>query len=550
MDSSNSEPSLTKGQAQWGLAFRILGVLCFTLALDCGAIFSQTLPALDAAGLDLDAILFHRQDSQTFTSPFLEWENLGRFRLTTEYSRTPSLQKNGLDTATVRQVQEIQTLYLSVGSQADLKLGRYHKEDIYYYRDPKNYSANLKTQQHSIPFGTLYHVLNSNEPGSKLDLLLDFRAVTMLDYTLGFCWSRFGNLEKAGATRFEFLQTFRDARDEFQFEDLRAEGSGEHVKGTYNASYQSSSLQTESRLGPGIWAGRAIYAWSSPNRPQTEYSFTDSSQSLILGASFRGRSHLGYLGYTYGEGQIRTSGLRIPPGSEGSKRFHYALIQTSFQELRAESTPYSLLPHSASSMELAASEYTLHSTPSPQAFSNHKETLSYNRLGLSFIADVYGGFSRSGELIRMDGSLRQLELMPKHIHRISCLRFELAVPVVLSFIDFNFIGETHTEGPFSTQIDRTYQFGKTGSILSVTPRLTGEWDLAIWGERKIKLEGKVAQVLFLWSEIVDKPGTSSSAAGNGSGLGSGKGPGGLDRVSNYPIFENGFFGALSLTLDY
>lgn len=542
MDSSNSESVLNQSQAQWGLAFRFLWVFCFAFTLDCKAIFSQPIQVLDAAGLDLEAILLHRHDPMDSTSLFLEWENLGRLRLTTEYSRTPSIQKNGLNTATVRSEQEKQTLYLSVGSQAEVKLGRYWKDNIFRYRDPEQYSAKLKSQQNEILFGTLYHFLNPNEPGPKLDLLLDFRAVTLLDYTLGFCWSRFGNLEKSGETRLEFLQTFRDARDEFQFEDLRPAGSGERVQGTYNASYQSSSFQAEGRRGPGIWAGRAVYSWSRPNRPQTEYSFTDSSQSLIMGASFRGGSHLSYLGYSYGEGQIRTFGLRIPPGSEGSKRFHYGFIQTSFQELRAESAPYFLLPHSSSSMGLAASEYTLHSTPSPEAFSNHKETLSYNRLGLSFIADVYGGFSRSGELIRMDGSVRQLEWKLKHIQWISSLCLEFSAPLILSLADFDLKGETRTHGPFSTQIDRTYRFGKIGSILSVTPRLTGEWDLDTWGEGKLKLGGKVAQVLFLWSDLADKQGTSSKGGGIGEGA--------LDPGSTYPIFENGFFGELSLTLEY
>jgi hypothetical protein len=228
----------------------------------------------------------------------------------------------------------------------------------------------------------------------------------------------------------------------------------------------------------------------------------------------------------------------VPPGSEGSKRFHYALSSHSLQELRMASASRVLLPNSSTSLGMAGSYYSFQSQPPVDAMVQHKETLSYNRLGLSFIADMYGGFSRNGELIRLNGAVGQVEVSPRHEQRISTLRVALTLPLVFTWLDAALAGETHTQGLFSTDVDRVYGMAKRGRVLSLTPRLTGEWQVYTWGQAELKIGAKASQSLFLWNDVANTNGTPAHQ------------PPGSKQQSEYPPLANGFLGELSMALDF
>ncbi len=525
-----------------GIAFGLM----LGLGLGPAPAQAQTLPVLDGAGVDADALVFHRQEPAFFNSAFSEWMNLGALRLASSSTWTPTLKNTGTESVTLRSYQESQTLYLALGTWADLKLGRYTMYSTYAFRDSAAYAAQLQSDRHGYPVGVLYHLLKQDMQGTHFDLLLDFKAVEKLEYHLGFQWSRPDVVGQSRYFSLECLHTYRDASDPFLFADLRPSGTKEQLSGTYNARYQSLSALSETRLGPGIWGASALYTWSQPKLPKGEYGFTDSSQSLKLGLQFKGTRKLPSLWYAYTEGRTRTSGIRVPPGSEGSKRFHYALSSHTLQELRMESHRHEWIPKVSSSVGLAGSYFSLQSEPSQSAIDQHKETLSYNRLGLSFIADMYGGFSRSGELIGLNGKIEQLELVTHHELHLSTLRLLLDLPIILTYMDASMHGETHTQGLFTTSVDRVYDFGKTGRILSLTPRLKGEWQVGTLGQGKLKMGAKASQAIFLWNDVENRPGTSSNPAKPSDP------PKATASTStaDYPPLSNGFLGEISMALDF
>jgi hypothetical protein len=513
-----------------------------------GASFGQTPRFFDNAGLDPEVLFLHRKERVFYDSPFSEWDSLGQGRLQAHINYSPTLQKNSSDSATLRTTEELQMAYIALGSQACVKFGRSRKNSLYRISDSASYVADLKSQVEEFPVGILYHLLNPIQHGSQFDLLMDIHGLKLLDYTMGFRWNRPMPSLRSRGLSFEFLHTFSDIADPFHIVDLRPAGSGENVFGTFNTHYQGASMIAEIPLGDNLWTGSADYRWSRPDMAKSEYSFTDSSQSLRLGMAFTGPPPLAKIWYAYQEARVRTTGRRIPPGSSGSKRFHYALTSTSLHEMRIASTRRDFYSNSSTSMEIAGNWNSFNSTPPDEAINQHKETLSYNRLGLSFIADVYGGFARSAELVTIQGEMRQLELTPRHEQRLPWLRLELSAPMSLTWFDFSLDGESRTQELFATHVDRTYVYGRTGRILSVTPRLTVDGNLPPWGSAKLKLKAKVGQTLLLWNDITNTyPSPSAPPGGPGNG---GPSVSVSPREAVYPAWANGFLGELTVALDY
>ncbi len=516
--------------------------------------FAQAPLILEDADFSPDAIFLHRTENIFFASPFTEWENIRRLRLVADYDWTPTLDKTGSQSATLRAYEESQTLYYAIAPQADLKLARRDYRSDFTLKDSAAYVLGMHSRRFGFPFGALYHLVPQTKAGGRLDLLVDFHAVDHLEYTLGFDWMQAPGSFHSGGIRWQFSTTFRDGSEQVDFQDNRPKGTGEKVQADFYSRLQSTSSQLEIPMGTGVLALCARYTSSKPTLPRSEYNLTDSSQTLRLGLAYRIPQSLGSVWYAYEEGQARTIGLRVPPGSEGTKRFHYALTGTSLQEARFESRTWSLLRQGLSSLSLGGNSLTLRSSPPADAIDERKETLSYNRLGLSYIADIYGGFSRNGELVTTRGSLRQIEGTARHIQEFRGWRMDLALPMALSWIDFDLDGQTVDQGVFSTTVDRTYAYGRSGRILSVTPRLSVEWATPLWGNGILKLGGKVSQFLLMWDDVrnnrvaandpTKKPTDPSTYPG---GIPS---PGTPVVRPTFPAGSNGFLGQLTCALDF
>ena len=357
--------------------------------------------------------------------------------------------------------------------------------------------------------------------------------------------------------RLEYVLNRQDVDEPFSVENLDTSGNGEKVEGAYRARTASHRVSAELPLAGGSLALSGAYAEGTPWRPRREYWFSDSSRRVEAAGRYardmgKGSGRDGGWGIwsahaSFREAEAISLGRRIPPGSEGTKRFHYARnhgrdfaaglgrdpappVGGLFGWLSGRE-PYGL------SLGAEVRDYAWTSTPSSDALDARSETLSYNRLGLSFIANLYGGLFKESELV--SGSIRA-SAWEAH----GGWRFGIPLPsalggrsrplsaaagVSLYRTDFRMEWEGRSLSQRLLSVDTSAAYGseRNGRLIGATPRLEAEWN-----QGRFRIGVSASQVIPLIFE------TDAPESG-------GRGPG-----SRYPPFRNGFTAALRLEAGY
>jgi hypothetical protein len=169
--------------------------------------------------------------------------------------------------------------------------------------------------------------------------------------------------------------------------------------------------------------------------------------------------------------------------------------------------------------------------PHPEAYSERKETLSYNRLESSFLASVYGGFQNSFELAAARLALHRLAFIPKLGWNQSGWGLEAALPLAWMDLQVRFRDETITRSLFSSVVERTVAWDMRGPIAMAAPTLGarlgfGSWELAI----------RAAKAVPVWERLRISPQGGEGATG-GEG-------------AEYPFLENGLVLQAESRLDF
>lgn len=493
--------------------------------------------------MGVDGTILHHQESHFFTSIFDEWDSLGVGRIASDWSWTPSLEKNGADTLVLEAHHFDQKVFLNLGSALTIKLGYDQNHGSFLFKDPGNLFVQYQSDVKTYPFAINTHLLPITDNSNGLDFLIDVKNSVKLDYTFGFLYR--GNLanKPLKLNRLEVTNSLQDVNDDIVVKELKADSSGQEVMGVMVSRLQTFNFYSEIQRGKNIFSAKLKYAWTSPRPFGGEYGIVDSSQLVELGADWK-TLHPRWmgteLGYTYAENSVRTQGIRQPLNSKGSKRFHYALTQSTAQKFFVQSPTWKLFSESFFTAAVSFESLDFLSEPPQFAIDERKETLSYNRLGLSFIADIYGGFSRNAELLHLNGKLNSWEPSLKFQQNIlftknKWAKIELRIPTSLTSIDFDLADTSESKGLFKTEVNHVYQYRRQGFFLSGTPTMNVSLNCKSLYLGQLKIEGEVSQLVFLWNNI-RSPQENPSTNKNGA-------------MNNYSLFANGFFGSLKFSLD-
>jgi hypothetical protein len=328
---------------------------------------------------------------------------------------------------------------------------------------------------------------------------------------MGLQWMLAGGV--TGMWRLEYGFTQEEIREDARVVNLDTNGPAETVSGVYRGRVREHRAVAQGPLAGGRASLLALYGYARPRRPEEEFWFCDSSRHM------RGR-----IGYSrpaawagwgawgdFQEAEAHTIGRRIPPGSEGVKRFHFARNHALLWELGAEGRRGG----GSRSARVAALYRSLawDSDPPRDALDSRRETLSYNRLGLSFIANLYGGLFKMSELI--EGRLRAgaAELDASGTMRVGPFRAGAGLSLWRMGLDFRVNGATVEQKFIALDTSDTFHFAYSGWIAGASPRLSAALDFG-----QVSLEAEAAQALPLFSDL-RREGDSgeSKPAGDASG---------------------------------
>lgn len=341
----------------------------------------------------------------------------------------------------------------------------------------------------------------------------------------------------AGRWRVEWGIARQDVGEDAKVVNLDTAGNGETVQGLYKVRVEDHRLVVKSPLAGGELSVLGGFGWSRPRRPEREFWFCDSSRSLRGRMAYlREDGAPGGLAWRawgdFREGEAITIGRRIPPGSEGVKRFHYARNHAVLFELGGQGGTE--IPDEMDGRGPGPSHglgwragglyrrLEWKSDAPDNALDERRETLSYNRLGLSFIANLYGGLYKLSELIRGDVSLGLLEANGAGTLHYGPATVEMGIALWRAGIEAEVSGETLSQRLVVVDTSASFRHRYGGQVLGATPRLR-----AALSFRFLRLEAEAAQALPLWSDVrrLDGPGGGGSSNG--------------DQAS-YAPFRNGF----------
>lgn len=227
---------------------------------------------------------------------------------------------------------------------------------------------------------------------------------------------------REGVWRLEYGLSRVEAVEAADIVNLDTAGSGEAVRGLWSSRVTAHRVVGRAPLLGGSASVVGDYSTGRPRRPRSEFWFCDSSRVLggRLAFSRPAPGAFGLLGAReafagFREAEAITLGRRIPPGSEGLKRWHYARHHAVQWEAGAD-VGRDLPPGNSGgtvshmrwdwgwSADGVRRSLEWRADPPPDALDSRRETLSYNRLGLSFIANLYGGLYKVSELVTADGT--------------------------------------------------------------------------------------------------------------------------------------------------
>jgi hypothetical protein len=492
------------------------------------------------AAWDTSGLPYPAGDWRALYSASAEWEGL--------------LRREGAATEEVASGRASQALWIRPEPMLALALTWSHDLERNRYAEPGKLNAALGGARSGMGMAAVYRLLDDGgadggtEGGAFFDLGL---AVPEFDRQ-GYSWK--AAVGGRARWRLEYALERRDVDEPFSVENLDSSGGGEKVEGAYRARTLSHGVAAELPLAGGSLALSGAYAEGTPWRPHQEFWFTDSSRRVEAAARYAraigngsGRDWGVWSAHAaYREAEAISLGRRIPPGSDGVKRFHYA--RNHGQDFSAGVGRDPARPGPAGrepdglSLGTEVRDYAWKSTPSPDALDARSETLSYNRLGLSFIANLYGGLFKESELV--SGSFRASAW---EVH--GAWRFGIPVPSALGGrnrplsasaglslyrTDFHLDWEGHSLSQRLLSVDTSAAYGsqRRGRLIGATPRLAADWT-----QGRFRMGLTVSQVVPLWLET--------------HGPGSDEGEGAAAAAeTRYPVFRNGFTAALRLEAGY
>ncbi len=419
-----------------------------------------------------------------------------------------------------------QALWVRPTAHLDFAFTGFDRMERNRYLDSGKIEGRLGESRQKVGITVVEHML----PGAIGEPYIDL-AVQIPDIDRqNFAWMFAGG--RRGLWHAEYSLAHAEVMEEFNVLNLDPTGGGEKIQGLYNERTRAHRILIKAPLLGGKVSSLAAYSESEPRRPTGEFWFSDSSQRVDGSLSY---THPWYWGNwkasaVYRESEAFTFGRRIPPGSDGLKRFHYARNHAQSWQIGGENiwNKYGL------STGISYRDYGWKSTPSQDALDSRNETLSYNRLGLSFIANLYGGFFKAAELIAADfianawvADMEWRSVMPTRLGN-----FESRLGLSSFRSEFKFDVNGHTLSQRFISIDTSAVYGPhiQGSIIGVTPELSLQW-----GKGRMRLEAGVAQIIPLVVSI-ERSGKSTSQTSQ--------------SATNYPIFHNGFSCHLNLEAGY
>jgi hypothetical protein len=454
-----------------------------------------------------------------------------------------------------------QALWIRPEPMLALALTWSHDLERNRYAEPGRLNAALGGVRSEMGMAAVYRLLGDG--GAAGDAFLDMGLAVPAFDRHGFSWkAAVGNRAR---WRLEYALDRRDVDEPFSVENLDTSGGGEKMEGAYRARTLSHRVSAEMPLAGGSLALSGAYAEGTPWRPHAEFWFSDSSRRAEAGARYAraignggdgsGRDWGVWSSHaSYRETEAISLGRRIPPGSEGAKRFHYARNHgrdfaagvgrdpaPALKAFKGFQGPAGREPDGLS-LGAEVRDYVWKSAPSPDALDARSETLSYNRLGLSFIANLYGGLFKESEIV--SGSFRA-SAWEAH----GAWRFGIPIPSALGgrnrplsasagvsiyHTDFrlDWEGRSLSQRLFTVDTSAAYGSARRGHLIGATPRLQADW---IQGRFRAGLA--VSQVLPLRFKT------------RGAGADAGEDAGG-PAETRYPAFRNGFTAALRLEAGY
>jgi hypothetical protein len=166
--------------------------------------------------------------------------------------------------------------------------------------------------------------------------------------------------------------------------------------------------------------------------------------------------------------------------------------------------------------------------PPTDALDSRRETLSYNRLGLSFIANLYGGLYKVSELVTADGTAGIWEGHGALAGRLGPLEAEAGLSLFRTAFAVDAVGRTVSQRLVVLDTAEAFRASWRGHILGATPRLRVSLSLFPGGPGRpsARLEAEAAQAIPL-----DMEARRTDAEGGGGGEGA---------KTRLPLFRNGF----------
>lgn len=336
---------------------------------------------------------------------------------------------------------------------------------------------------------------------------------------------------REGVWRLEYGFTREEVEEEAVVTNLDTAGNGEEVRGLYKSRVEEHRLLARMPAAGGGVSVLLLYAEADPRRPEREFWFCDSSRRIqgrlaygrSLGEGAPGRERFGawQAWAEFQEAEAYSMGRRIPPGSEGVKRYHFARNHAVRWEAGAEAGP---AIHRRMGWRVGGAYRRLSWTSDApdDALESRRETLSYNRLGLSFIANLYGGLFKLSEMISGEAEAGIAELDGDWRGRLGPLEGGAGLSLYRTDFDLEARGHSLTQRLIVVDTSGTFHRTWRGWLVGAAPRLYAAADFGF-----ARLEAEAAQSLPLHVEVRREDESGSRGVGDGDG-------------ARYRLFRNGF----------
>jgi len=431
--------------------------------------------------------------------------------------------------AEVASGQAGQALWVRPMAQLDLGLTWFERMDRNRYVDSGQIEARLGEARRGLGFTLVQHVL----PGAAGRPYLDLGVILPDAERQAYAWMLAGG--RRGSWHAEYSLARGDVAEDFYVLNLDPGGDGETVQGLYRVRTLAHRILLQAPMAGGRLSLLGAYGESAPWRPQSEFWFSDSSRSVDGDLSFAHPWALGqWRALTgYRESEATTFARRIPPGSDGLKRFHYAANHAQSWEAGGERLPGEG-ETGGLRLGLAYRDYAWKSTPSADALDARNETLSYNRLGLSFIANLYGGLYKAAEIIggEFHAGAWAANMEWRGRVPIGVGSLEAVAGLTGYRTGFRLDVDGHTLSQKFLTVDTSAAYGPhlRGYLAGVTPELRMRWS---W--RRLGLEAGAAQIVPV-TVSVERLGQAPPLHPH--------------SATSYPLFHNGFSAHVALEAGY